>query len=329
LASGCTEYDLVGDDALYGAPNPPDLDSPVQNDRIVQTTVASVDVLWIIDTSCSMSQEQALLASNFEGFMTYFLDSGLDYHIGVVSTNMDDFNMSGKLQAGGSAGEHLFIDPTTPDPVDVFQDMALMGTDSHYYEKGRDAAFSALELRRDTDNAGFYRDDANLAAIIISDENDYSSTITLNEFITWLEGVKPSTDYLTFSSIVGDELGPSSYDTCDTAIEQGTDYLAVTRAVGGIEWSICDEYWDQALEQLGMQAAGLRREFFLSRVPVVSTIRLWVELDDQLVAEFELETDFTYNRSRNSVRLNEFIPEPLSEVFIEYEVLAGYQESSD
>ncbi|MBW2255177.1 MAG: hypothetical protein JRI25_11330, partial [Deltaproteobacteria bacterium] len=123
--------------------------------------------------------------------------------------------------------------------------------------------------------------------------------------------------------------GPSSYDTCDTAIEQGTDYLAVTRAVGGIEWSICDEHWDQALEQLGMQAAGLRREFFLSRVPVVDTIRMWVELDDQLVAEFALETDFTYNRSRNSVRFNEFIPEPLSEVFIEYEVLAGYQEGDE
>ena len=54
---------------------------------MLQTTVQAVDVLWVVDTSCSMAQEQTQLAENFEGFMTHFLDSGLDYHIGVSRCN--------------------------------------------------------------------------------------------------------------------------------------------------------------------------------------------------------------------------------------------------
>src|SRR5690606_21037438 len=116
----------------------------------------------------------ARLAANFSGFMTYFLDSGLDYHIGVVSTNMDTGATAhqGRLRSIGGA---RWIEPATPDPVEVFRQMALMGTDSHYNEKGREAAYLALALRRDTDNLGFYREDANLAIVVISDEDDYST----------------------------------------------------------------------------------------------------------------------------------------------------------
>src|SRR5690606_34989448 len=105
----------------------------------------SVDVLWVIDTSCSMSQEQVQLASNFADFMAWFLESGLDYHIGVITTNMDPSatHMGGRLQPGNVAGDLLYIDSETPDPVAVFETMAVLGTDSHYDEKGREAVFAA------------------------------------------------------------------------------------------------------------------------------------------------------------------------------------------
>ena len=47
-----------------------------------------MDVLWVIDNSCSMLEEQTTLINNFGAFIGYFLDSQLDWHIGVTSTDM-------------------------------------------------------------------------------------------------------------------------------------------------------------------------------------------------------------------------------------------------
>lgn len=323
LLAGCSEYDLAPDQSNVGEPNPPDIETPSHSDRIVQTTVAAVDVLWVIDNSCSMSQEQVLLADNFDGFMTYFLESGLDYHIGAVSTDMASSAQQGRLQPGGTPSA-LYIDPETSDPLGVFGDMVLMGTQGATTEQGRDAVYAALEPPDGPGgaNAGFYRDDAGLAVIVISDEDDQSNDLSVSEFVDWAVNLKSDPEMVSFSSIVATES-----DVVDTSCPvggQGTNYLALTTALGGVEWSICDEDWNQALQQLGIQAAGLQREFFLTHIPVEDTIEVTVEFEGEPVTPPEGGFDFTYDRSRNSVTFTEFVPEPLSEVFIDYELLYAH-----
>src|SRR4051794_9315310 len=88
LMVGCNDYNLKGTADQAGKYNPPDLAPEVRVDAITQVTIPAVDVLWVIDNSCSMSEEQEALRSNFADFMAYFSDSGLDYHVGVVSTDM-------------------------------------------------------------------------------------------------------------------------------------------------------------------------------------------------------------------------------------------------
>ncbi len=320
---GCTEYTFDEGSTVLGQPNPPDLSTPVNTDRIVQTTVPAVDVLWVIDNSCSMSDKQESLAANFPGFMQFFLDSGLDYHVGVVSTDMTDFDHSGKLQEDDWTGVK-YIDDQTSQPVEVFQRMATLGTSGDAYEQGREAAYVALETRAQTDNYGFARDDAFLSVVVISDEDDYSEddVIGLQPFISWFQNLRATPDMVSFSSIVG----PDFY--CPESWEEGVEYLEITRTVGGIEWSICDPNWDQVLQALGMQAAGLRREFFLSEIPVEESIDVWVvDIDGQTI-EFQIGLEYDYDRSRNSVRFNSYVPNPLAEVFIEYEVLAGVQDQT-
>ena len=82
------------------------------------------------------------------------------------------------------------------------------------------------------------------------------------------------------------------------------------------------------LEELGMQAAGLRREFFLSEVPVEETVSVRI-VDDGDELSFERGTDWEYVRSRNSVRFFTYVPNPLSEVFISYSLLSGVQVSEE
>ena len=324
LFFGCTEYTIENKGPTWGEPNPPVLESPVQQDRIVQVTTPSVDVLWVVDNSCSMYEEQTSLTNNFDAFIEYFIDSGLDWHVGVVSTDMDDTSHRGKLRTANGV---RYIDENVSNPVSTFRSMAQMGTSGSYNEQGRAAAYTALETLRNGYNSGFYRDAASLSVVVISDEDDYSANnpVSRTEFINYLLNLKVSPDMVNFSSIVGP---PGS---CSTAAEEGTDYIAVTNAVGGIMWSICSSDWATVLDELGMQAAGLKREFFLSQLPVISTIEVWVVFEGVTYTFDEGSCDdcYTYNVARNSVTFNTYVPDPLAEVFIDYDVLAGQQYGDD
>jgi hypothetical protein len=323
LLMGCQEYNLQGDPSLYAAPNPPDLGVPVVDDRIVQVTVAQVDVLWMVDNSFSMEEEQTALTANFDRFMDYFLDSGLDYHVGVVSSDMYASNNGDKGKLRTINGQK-WIEPDTQNPVQMFSQMANIGTDGNGDERGLLAVYTALETQAHSYNTGFLRPDAFLSVIAISDEEDSSPDPDMPsrpfptaKFSQWIQGLKSTPDMVSFSSIVGPRGG------CPTSDSPGVRYLEVTEAVGGIEWSICSSDWDQVLQQLGMQAAGLRREFFLSQIPVESTIHVWVDTEDND------GNAWTYDRARNSVTFDEFVPDPLAEVHIDYELLSAWGEEQD
>jgi hypothetical protein len=315
---GCQEYNISGEQDIYGEPNPKEIETPIVVDSISQVTTPEVDILYVVDNSCSMAVEQNALASNFPRFMDYFLGSGLDYHIGVVSTDMNDPSHSGKLREVAGV---RYIDELTENPTAIFSTMAVLGTTGHYDEEGRAAAYTALELRGDGYNAGFMREDATLHVVVISDEPDASTNnpISLNEFIKYLKELKWDSEMVTFSSIVGP---PGGCGTAFDGAEEGVGYLEITDEIGGIKHSICTEDWDQVLDELGMQAAGLKREYFLSQLPVPDSIEVRVVFEGNTF-QFDEGSDWTYNGSRNSITFEEYVPDPLAEIKINYELLSA------
>jgi hypothetical protein len=311
---GCNEYDLASTLPPGDLDNVRPLEEQIRTEKLVQTPTPAVDVLWVIDNSGSMADEQSALTTNFPSFMQYFLGSGLDYHIGVISTDMDVNGESGKLQ---DAGDALWIDVDTQFPEDVFADTASMGVNGSGDEQGIGAAWTALEVKADTYNAGFQRTEAALHVIVISDENDHTNgdPVTVNEFGGYLANLKLGSDMVTFNSIVNK---PGCCDGLLSLDEQaGEDYIAVTDFVGGIMWDIRNENWVQLLTQLGAQAAGLKREFYLAALPVPGSIVVWVE-EDGVAFSFDEGTDWTYDAQRNSITFLSYIPNPLAEVYIEY-----------
>ncbi len=320
LLAGCSEYDIQG---AGGAPPvsalPPVLENPVRVDQITQITVPAVDVLFVVDNSCSMSDDQQALRENFPTFLAYFEGSGLDYHIGVVTTDMDAAKESGKLQDGGTG--YKWIDPLTPDANDVFSAMTTLGSEGSGFEMGLDASFAALEVHSmpGSANEGFYRPSARLDIVIVSDEEDQSEDLTRDEFIDYLRDLKVTEELVGFTSIV-------NIPPCCSLIDGGSPgeiYMAVTDAIGGIKWDIKDGGWTQVLELLGVQASGLKREFFLSELPVGGTVVVEVVDVDGTGYEFQEGADWTYSAPRNSVTFLEFLPPPLSDVVITYEALAA------
>ncbi len=324
IAAGCSsENNLLGEapppDAVPNAAIPP---ATTRTDRYEQVEKPKVDILWVVDNSGSMDKEQKDLGTNFPIFMDYFLNSNLDYHIGVVSTDMDNPAQSGKLiEAQGLR----FIDTETPNPAQTFEAMSLLGTGGSPTEKGIEAAYTALELKTEI-NTGFLRDDSAVHVVVVSDESDYSTSnpISKPEFVEYLNNLRAEDENVSFNSIVA----PRS-NLCNSVTTTGADYIDVTEAVGGVFWSLCDDDWVGALEAIGLETAGLKREYFLSAKPVEDTVEVSVIDIDGVEVEFFLYDptadtgDYTYSEPRNSVTFLQYVPAPGAVVQIHYEVLAA------
>ena len=330
LTASCIEYTIERpDEPVIGVPNPPQLETRVREDVITQVVKPEVDILWVIDNSCSMVEEQTSLVNNFDLFISYFLDSQLDWHIGVTSTDMRDSEVPGNNGILRSVGEIKFIDENTPDPVGTFREMATLGTSGSGNETGIGAAYSTIAIHDDCDhNKDFYREDATLSIITISDEEDYTTDPGINEFISWLLNLKSDSEDVTYSSIVClDESILNGYK-CAVGSYQlpslGSRYISVTNAVGGILWDVREYDWAPVLEQLGLQAAGLKREYFLTEVPIVSTLEVYVEEDEDTVYSFKQDIDYTYSQTRNSITFITYIPPQYSKVHIEYVPLGSH-----
>jgi hypothetical protein len=354
--AGCQDYFVGGQLDSRGKGEPQPLATPSKTDRIVQSNTLSVDVLWVVDNSCSMGDNQTSLRQNFPSFIDMFIGSDLDWHVGLVSTTTENpwTGQNGKLYAANDGTRYL--DPTMPDADVKFGEMVKkLGVNGSGTESGLLAAFRAIAQPGDqaTTNAGFYREDAALHIVVVSDEEDQSNQwrdgITVPEFITWLQDLKPLADIpITFSSIVTMPGGGSCGSIDETA---GTKYLQVTQTIGGVESDICTGDWNDVLQEIGEKASGRRREFFLSEVPVEHTIDVLVKgkrmqrhgVDlDKLPAGRTVDQGckrwfgddatcfpFTYDPIRNSVQLTDWMPNPLDSVEITYDLLSGLQQATD
>jgi hypothetical protein len=277
---------------------------------LIQSQLNQVDVLWVVDNSSSMGEEQAGIADNFPVFLDFFTDSGLDWHIGVISTDMEDSSHRGRLQGTDS---HLFVDPFTPDPEVVLAEMTTLGIEGSGDERGRDPIWLALTEHADGPNEWFYRNGAAFHVIVISDEEDSSDLIEEEEWLSWMAGLKWGEHQLSFSSIVAPD------PICEGANDPGVEYIRYTERLGGIYWPICDQDWAQVLELLGIHAVGLEREFFLSTLPVPETIEVTVT---EFAATFAFsKDDWEYSPVRNSITFHEFDPRPGNVITIDYDVL--------
>ncbi len=269
--------------------SPPSSDAILDQDDFVHFPGA-VDMLFVVDNSCSMADEQDDLNNAFPTLLDSLLDLGLDFHIGVISTDMDDPNHSGILREEGG---DTWIDASDPDPELTFSNMADLGTSGSAIEKGRDAVFAALETLAFTDNIGFRRFDSQLAVVVLSDEDD-SSTGSVADFSNWLSGEVNRPSDLTFSSIVGPNLG------CATASD-GQGYYDVTTAVGGVFHSICDTNYDAPMADLA-DLFWTSVPYELSAVADEATISISASEFGGPYIELAAE-DWAYDPIENTVRL--------------------------
>ncbi|HUS32526.1 MAG TPA: vWA domain-containing protein [Kofleriaceae bacterium] len=159
---------------------------------------SKMDLLFVIDNSGSMGQEQANLIANFPTFISVLDASGLDYRVAVTTTGRNyTYNMATPIgnipesQTGGDNGTMLkpascnmtkrWIDKNDPNPSMTFSCLANVGTGGPSDEMPLGAVRDAFEDRMaDGTNMGFRRSDALLGVVILTDEEDCSYEHSVN-----------------------------------------------------------------------------------------------------------------------------------------------------
>jgi len=204
---------------------------------------AALDLLFVVDNSCNMEEPQEQLIGHFDGLADRMLADGIDFHVGVVSTDMEDPDHSGKLR---SFDYDRWIDANAPDPGALFTFMADLGVHGWHEEAGREASFVALQFERDLYNLGFYRPEAALGVVILSDEADYSTNvpITLDDYVDWMDGLKTLDGWARVHTIVGPPGG------CGLFAEAGDGYFELSQATDGLMVNICAPDWSAELDAM-------------------------------------------------------------------------------
>lgn len=255
-----------------------------QKDVFKQLQKPEIDILFVVDDSGSMSDDQNNIANNFSSFIKWASTLQVDFQIGVVTTDVG--------RKGCLFGSVKYITPQTPNLTTVFSTNVRVGTSGSATERGLESSYLALTAPSLTGcNAGFYRQDAALSVIYVSDERDQSLQ-AVNFYINFLRSLKGirNPDKIRASAI-----GPFPLSTCQTS--NTCRYYEVAKTLLGIYEHIANANWGSTLSNLGAVTFGYRTQFFLSRPADPKSIQ--VKVNGQVVPEGP--NGWTYDSSNNSV----------------------------
>jgi hypothetical protein len=272
--------------------------NPRISDEFEQNASSAVDVLFVIDNSCSMQEEQQALAQNFQQFIQQANLRQVDFQIGVTTTTVYP-------SAGALVGPYLTR--STPNLEQGFQNQANVGISGSGIEQGLEAMRGAIELAFSgvAPNAGLFRQNAGMAIIIVSDEEDQSFLAPVAYFNDLR--TRATNGYVT-AMVTGGPNGCSSGTSLAGPAQRYEEFALLT---GGLSESICTS-WASTLTNIGNAAFGLRRIFHLSQL-VDQNEPIEVFVDGRSISS----TEWTYDPIEGTITFDAPPPEG-ADIRIEY-----------
>lgn len=254
-------------------------------DVFYQASAGEVDILLVVDNSCSMQPYQEKLSNNFDAFLTFFIEGNVDYRIGVVTTTVGEKPQpdgvvctQSDIDAIPTAGElmqnNLVIDSSTNNASGIFSDLVNVGICGSGVEMGMEAAVKALE----NPSSPLLREEAYLSVIYVSDEQD-SSPYGVNDYINRMRMVKDQSarDVFNASSLVVRDTALCNADQIESGATVGTRYIDFAQKSNGLVENICGEDFTSIVTDLSLNSSRLNDTFFLSKSPDLGSLVLGVD----------------------------------------------------
>lgn len=277
LAASCSEYDVVRSENV---------------DVFFQEPAEAVDILMVVDNSCSMEPYQAELGQRFDEFIQFFIGADVDYHIGVTTTTIvkpvfdPDFpacsqGVIDEIPDAGQLVDNRVITASTENAAGVFDQIVNVGACGAGMEMGLEAARLALtEPLASTANFGFLREEAELSLIFVSDEEDFSPD-PVNTYINDFRDVKGQRSREVFNASA---LTVTDLAGCGSASSVGDRYIDVAQQTRGLVGNLCDGDFAGIVRDLSLNASRLQELFYLSRTPDLRSLAVYVE-EEQIACD--------------------------------------------
>lgn len=246
-----------------------------------------LDIVWIIDNSGSMADEQDALGANFSAFIDEFITKDVDFKMAITTTDVSSSTKKGRMVTGSDVkltsvkarqNEGLFKDD--------FRNLVRVGISGSGDEKGLEASEGFMNKYA----SSFLRPDAYLAVVVLTDEEDQSA-----------KEVKFYTDYLkTFKQEVGlvkvYTIADINKTNSGKGITTGADrYIKASEETAGVVANIRDDF-HSSLSAMGDSIINLLDSFALANDPVAGTLRVYVNGVET--------TDYTFDAASRSIKFN-------------------------
>jgi hypothetical protein len=231
-----------------------------------------VDILFVDDNSRSMYAEQTRMGERFPNFLSAL--NSTDWRIGITTT---DINAEGGNLLEFAPGLRI-LTPSTGNKETLFNNTIRRSEVGSGDERGIYSANVVVDRRGSN---GFFRNDAHLAVVVLSDEDERSNggstpTYPLEAYdlpqvfkdnVTAKLGASKT---LSVHSVI---IRPGDQACLDAQNEQtnrgyyGTVYAQLTSLTNGVLGNICETDYGAQLTTIGNQIAKNISSFKLACVP--------------------------------------------------------------
>lgn len=243
-----------------------------------------LDILFIDDNSGSMLSEQEKLGDRIGSFLSRLYD--VDWRIGVTTTDVSDgpYGLKGRLLPWGNTGSQSLMS-STPNYERLFRETIVRSETFNCGQvcpSGDEQPLRATQLalsKRNSENAGFFREGADLGVLILSDEDERSDGQSN-------DALRPERLLESFRDIWGDDksifvyamvIRPGDTDCMNQQNNQGNYGNIIARLVeltGGLLGSICEDDYSETLGQISEHARKLLDYVQLKYSPAADTVEV-------------------------------------------------------
>lgn len=290
---------------------PPVITEPavILNDRseiFTQNTgkKGDVDILWVIDDSGSMADEQDSLGRNFKSFIDQFLVKDIDFKMAITTTDGTS-SRNGRMVGDSSKLTRASAKGNKTAFINNFTKWVKVGTSGSGVEQGLKTSTSFMDRYA----SSFLRSDAFLVVVYLSDEEDQSDK-KVSEYIKKLQALKTNKGMVKAYSIVATKNGSkSSWETA------GLRYSEVSTATAGTTSDIKKDFANVLLD-MGGTIVNLMDSFALNESPYQDQVEV-------LVSGVKVNSGYTFNASSRSIKFDaNALPAEGSKVEVRYKVKA-------
>lgn len=240
---------------------------------------AKIDILFVVDNSGSMGSIQQNIVKNAALFMENFLkNNDMKWKMGIISTDKGD---APYLGFASPFDNNFAMANTSQMVVDTFKravnDLGVYGDASEY------VFFNTHRVMREYPFEQFFRPDAHLAVIMVTDEHEqseeeYGAQYGPLSFINTIRSLKDPGKIVRF-------YGAFNFDdlkSCKPSFEppyKGSPFERVIVETGGIHMSACTSDFGKELSDIGKDILSIvdSPKMLLEARPVIDTLRVYYE----------------------------------------------------